>query len=162
MKKCVFAGTFDPPTIGHKNIIDTCLTLFDEVVVAIGVNTEKTPLFKLDERKELLEKLYQGEKKVRVVTYEGATVDLLERERTRFFVRGVRNTVDFEYENANFFASKKLNGDIIPVYFPAEQENLHISSSAARTCAKFNKDLDEYIPESIAGDLLEILEKKNV
>ena len=115
MKKCVFAGTFDPPTTGHKNVIDTCLEIFDEVVVGVGINTAKTPMFSADERKALLEKLYGGEKRVRVVLFVGAAVDLLESENTRFYVRGLRNTVDFEYETADHFASKKQkrSGDFI-------------------------------------------------
>lgn len=157
MKKCVFAGTFDPPTTGHKKIIDTCLQLFDEVVVAIGVNTEKTPFLDADERKELLEKLFEGEKKVKVVTYDCATVDLLERENTRYFVRGVRNTVDFEYENANFFANKKLKKDIITIYIPAEQDSLHISSTLVRNSHKFKKEFAEYIPDKILPDLIKML-----
>lgn len=162
MKKCVFSGTFDPPTRGHLQVVQKCVKIFDEVVVAVMINPEKTPFLTTEERVKLLEKLFLNYPQVKVRTFGGAAADLLKEEATPFYVRGIRNSVDFEYENANFFASKKLNGDIIPVYFPAEQENLHISSSAARTCAKFNKDLDEYIPESIAGDLLEILEKKNV
>lgn len=160
MKKCVFAGTFDPPTIGHKHIIDTCLELFDEVVVAIGVNTAKSPLLTVEERKELIEKLYECEKRVKCVTYDGATVDLLERENTRYYVRGVRNTVDFEYENANLFASKKLKKDIVTLYIPAEQENLHISSSLVRNSYRFKKEFSDYIPEKILPDLLKILNSK--
>lgn len=160
MKKCVFAGTFDPPTIGHKHIIDTCLELFDEVVVAIGVNTAKSPLLTVEERKQLIEKLYEGEKRVKCVIYDGATVDLLEMENTRYYVRGVRNTVDFEYENANLFASKKLKKDIVTLYIPAEQENLHISSSLVRNSYRFKKEFSDYIPEKILPDLLKILNSK--
>ena len=112
MKKCVFAGTFDPPTTGHKNVIDTCLEIFDEVVVGVGINTAKTPMFSADERKALLEKLYGGEKRVKVVLFVGAAVDLLESENTRFYVRGLKTTVDFEYETAVHFASKKLKKDL--------------------------------------------------
>lgn len=153
MKKCVFSGTFDPPTRGHKNIIETCLKLFDEVVVAVMVNPDKTPLFTVEERVSLLEKLFENEPRVRVRTFEGAAVDLLEEENTVFYVRGVRNTVDFEYENANYFASKKLKSDIVTVYIPAEQENLHISSSLVKNSVKFNKDYSELIPDEIKEEI---------
>ena len=162
MKKCVFAGTFDPPTTGHKNVIDTCLEIFDEVVVGVGINTAKTPMFSADERKALLEKLYGGEKRVRVVLFVGAAVDLLESENTRFYVRGLRNTVDFEYETADHFASKKLKKDLVTLYVPAEQESLHISSSLVRNSRKFKKDFLCYVPEKILSDVIRLMEEKNV
>ncbi len=162
MKKCVFAGTFDPPTTGHKNVIDTCLEIFDEVVVGVGINTAKTPMFSADERKALLEKLYGGEKRVKVVLFVGAAVDLLESENTRFYVRGLRNTVDFEYETADHFASKKLKKDLVTLYVPAEQESLHISSSLVRNSRKFKKDFLSYVPEKILSDVIRLMEEKNV
>ena len=162
MKKCVFAGTFDPPTTGHKNVTDTCLEIFDEVVVGVGINTAKTPMFSADERKALLEKLYGGEKRVRVVLFVGAAVDLLESENTRFYVRGLRNTVDFEYETADHFASKKLKKDLVTLYVPAEQESLHISSSLVRNSRKFKKDFLSYVPEKILSDVIRLMEEKNV
>ena len=162
MKKCVFAGTFDPPTCGHKKVVENCLKLFDEVVVAILINPEKQTLFTDDERERLLKKLFSNEKKVRVVSFDGAVVDLLDRENTPFYVRGVRNTIDFEYENTNFFANKKLKEDIVTIYLPAGQDNLHISSSLVRNSFKFNKDCKDYIPEEIYKDIETLLRNKNV
>lgn len=162
MKKCVFSGTFDPPTTGHKKIIDVCLKLFDEVVVAVMVNTGKTPLLSEVQRKTLLEKLYADEKRVRVEIFEGAAVDILERENTPFYVRGVRNTIDFEYENANFFANKKLKNDIITLYVPAEQQDIQISSTLVKNSVKFDKDYSFYMPEEIYADFVEMMENKNV
>lgn len=161
-RKCVFAGTFDPPTVGHENIIKNCLKMFDEVVVAVMINPDKTPYFSEEERIFLLKKLFSDEKRVKIRAFSGAAVDLLEEENTPFYVRGVRNTVDFEYENANFFANKKLKSDIITVYLPAEQQDLHISSSLVKNSIKFKKDYSEYIPEKIREELQSILEKKNV
>lgn len=162
MRKCVFAGTFDPPTSGHREVVEKCLKMFDEVVVAVMVNPEKAPYLAIEDRLFLLEKLFQGCGRVRVITFEGAAVDLLEREGTPFYVRGVRNTVDFEYENANMFASKKLKKDMITIYIPAEQESLHISSSLIRTSLKFKKSVKGLIPDEIYEDFIKITEKKNV
>lgn len=159
-KKCVFAGTFDPPTTGHKKIVDDCLEIFDEVVVAVMVNAQKSPLLTEEERASLLKKLFEN-KRVKVRIFEGAAVDILEEENTPFYVRGVRNTVDFEYENADYFASKKLKKDMIVIYIPAEQENLHISSTLVKNSIKFNKDFADYIPEEIRDDLLKILKTKD-
>ena len=162
MKKCVFAGTFDPPTNGHRRVVENCLKIFDEVVVAILVNPDKSTLFTVQERTALLKKLFAAEKRVRVISFDGAVVDLLDRENTPFYVRGVRNTVDFEYENANFFASKKLKGDLITLYFPAEQDELHISSSLVRNSFKFRKEYSEYIPGEISEDIKKLLKDKDV
>lgn len=162
MKKCVFSGTFDPPTVGHKKVIETCLSLFDEVVVAVMINTDKKPLLSTGQRKRLLEKLFAGERRIRVEIFDGAAVDLLEKENTNFYVRGVRNTVDFEYENANFFANKKLKEDIVTLYIPAEQECLHISSTLVRNSVKFKKEYGAYLPEEIRGEFFELMEEYNV
>lgn len=157
MKKCVFAGTFDPPTVGHAEVVDKCLKIFDEVVVAVMVNHEKTPLLSVEQREKLLNKLYSDEPRVKVRTFYGLAVDLLKEENTPFYVRGVRNTVDFEYENQDRFASEKLYGDMVTVYIPAKQDSLHISSSAVKTCIKFKADFDEYLPPRIRADVLRLL-----
>ena len=162
MKKCVFAGTFDPPTTGHKRIIADCLKIFDEVVVAVMVNTEKIPLFTEEERLYFLNKMYIGDDRVKVIKFGGAAVDLLETENTPFYVRGIRNTVDFEYENQNFFASKKLKSDMVEIYLPAEQNELHVSSSLVKSCIKFNKEYSDYIPAEILEDLKRILKTKEI
>ena len=162
MRKCVYAGSFDPPTSGHREIIDKCLKLFDEVVVAIMINPNKTSYLTYGEREYLLKKLYQNESRVKVVTFSGAAVDLLNKENTPFYVRGVRNTVDFEYENADMFASKKLKEDMITIYIPAEQNSLHISSTLARSSVKFKKDCSQIIPEEIYEDFLKFTENKDV
>lgn len=162
MKKCVFAGTFDPPTKGHDKIVKTCLEIFDEVVVAVLVNTSKKCFFTVDERVELLSELYSGEKRVKVIAFDGAAVDLLEKENTRFYVRGIRNTVDFDYENADYFASKKLKDDLIEIYIPAEQDELHVSSTLVRNSVRFRKEYRDYLPPEIADKVCQALEEKYV
>lgn len=161
-RKCVFAGTFDPPTTGHEKVVESCLKMFDEVVIAVMINPDKTPYFSEEERVFLLKTLFSGEKRVKIRTFSGAAVDLLAEENTPIYVRGIRNTVDLEYENANFFANKKLKGDIVTVYLPAEQQDLHISSSLVKNSIKFKKDYSEYIPEKIREAFNKILESKNV
>ena len=161
-RKCVFAGTFDPPTIGHQRVIRDCRKIFDEAVVAVMVNTDKTPLFTEEERKNLLCKLFRDDKRVKVIVFKGAVVDLLEQENTPFYVRGIRNTVDFEYENANFFANKKLKKDIVTVYLPAEQDSLHISSTLVKNSVKFKKQYADYVPDEILPDIIKLLEEKDV
>ena len=157
MKKCVFSGTFDPPTRGHKNVIETCLKIFEEVVVAVMVNPAKTPFFTTEQRLSLLGKLFKNQPRVKIRSFSGAAVDLLAEEDTVFYVRGLRNTVDFEYENADHFASKKLKNDIVTLYIPAEQDDLHISSSLVKNSVKFKKDYSNLIPEEIKEEFEKII-----
>ena len=162
MKKCVFAGTFDPPTSGHRAVVDTCLKIFDEVVVAVMVNTKKSPLLSEEQRKILLEKLFCGNPAVKVVIFEGAAVDLLKQENTVFYVRGVRSGIDFEYETADYYASKKLMPGLVELYIPAEQDKIQVSSTLVKNSIKFKKQLFDYVPEEIESDILAMLEEKNV
>jgi pantetheine-phosphate adenylyltransferase len=128
--------------------------------VAILENTGKTTFFSLEERLALLNKLYKNNKNVRVRSFDGAAVDLLEEENTPFYVRGIRNTIDFEYENQNAFANKKLKSDIITIYIPAEQSALQISSTLVRNSAHFKKEFKDYIPTEIADDIFSLFDKK--
>lgn len=159
MKKCVFAGTFDPFTLGHKDTVDKCLRLFDEVVVAVAENKQKRCLFSLSEREEMIRRVFADEPRVKTLAWGGVIVDLLLKEGTPFYVRGIRNTVDLEYENADFFASRRLNKDMIVLYLPSEQEHLHISSTLVKNCIAFGKPFAEYVPEAVFEY---ISEKKDV
>lgn len=152
-KKCVFAGTFDPPTLGHKALIEDCLKIFDEVVIALLVNPAKAPFFTIEERKEML-RLTCPDERARIVVFEGTIAELLKKEGTDVYVRGVRNTVDFEYENANYFASCKLNENLTAVYLPCRQELLHISSSMVRNSLKFGTPIDEYVTGEVKEYIL--------
>ena len=162
MKKCVFAGTFDPPTSGHKAVAEACLKIFDEVVLAVMVNTKKRPLLSEEQRKSLLEKLFKARPAVKTVIFEGAAVDLLKRENTVFYVRGVRGYADFEYETADYYASKKLMPELVEIYIPAEQDKLHVSSTLVKNSVKFKKDMFDYVPEEIRDDLSAMLEDGDV
>jgi pantetheine-phosphate adenylyltransferase len=149
MKKCVFAGSFDPPTLGHKKIVEDCLTLFDEVVVAILVNPDKAPMFPLEQREEMLGLTFGKNKRIKVVVSTGTAGDLLEKEGTDFYVRGIRNGTDFAYETSTMYATKRLYPNVKPLYIPCEQEFLHISSSVCRNLIQFNKSLDGYVTEEV-------------
>ena len=162
MKKCVFAGTFDPPTKGHEDVVKKCLRIFDEVVVAILINPQKHSLFTLEERLALLKKLFADCKNVSIRTFSGAAADLLAEENTPFYVRGVRDAIDFEYENRNHYASKRLMPSLISIYIPCEQEHMYISSTLVRNSVKFKKDFADLIPPAIYADVSAMLEAKDV
>ncbi len=162
MKKCVFAGTFDPPTVGHEDVIKKCLDIFDEVVVAILINPQKHSMFSLEQRTYLLGKLFAGQPRIKVRTFSGAAVDLLREEGTPFYVRGVRDAIDFEYENRNHYASKRLMPELITIYIPCEQAHLHVSSTLVKNSITFKKDYADLIPAAIFGDVTAMLEDKDV
>lgn len=148
-RKCIFAGTFDPPTLGHKSMIEECLKLFDEVVVAILINPDKAPYFTVEQRKDMLALDFENEPRLRILAFEGTVAELLEKENTKIYARGIRNGVDLDYENANFYASKKLDKDITAVYLPCPQELLHVSSSMVRNSLKFGTPIEEYVSERV-------------
>lgn len=160
MKKCIFAGSFDPITIGHTDMISQCLQLFDEVVVAILTNPDKKPYFSLEEREKLISLAFEGEKRVKVRSYDGLIVDLLREEGTPFYVRGIRNGVDFDYETITQHINKSLYPDIVTLYLPTTQAHLHISSSLVRNCIFFRKDVKEYVPQKTYLSIKQMIEQK--
>ena len=149
MRKCVFAGTFDPPTLGHKETIEQCLQLFDRVVVAVGVNPNKKPYFSARERKEMLRLTIGENPRVKIVEFKGTVSQLLEKENTKIYVRGIRNGTDLDYENADLYASHKLDKELLAVYLPCRQELLHVSSSIVRNSLLFKTPIDEYVTREV-------------
>ncbi|MBQ7831653.1 MAG: pantetheine-phosphate adenylyltransferase [Clostridia bacterium] len=159
-KKCIFAGTFDPPTLGHKNVIETCLKMFDEVVVAFPVNPTKEPYFSLSARKEMLTLMFPNESRIRFVETDGTIAELLETEGTEFYVRGLRNSTDFDYENANFYATKKLFPNVEAIYLPCPQELMHVSSSMVKNSLRFHTPIDEYVTPEVKNYIEENMKKQ--
>ena len=100
MRKAIFPGSFDPITLGHQDIINRALPLFDEIVIAIGINADKKYMFSLEDRKRFIEETFKNEPKISVITYEGLTIDLCKKENAEFILRGLRNPADFEFEKA--------------------------------------------------------------
>ncbi len=160
MKKCVFAGSFDPPTTGHESVVRDSLKIFDEVVVVVLENTGKHCYFSVEERIFLLKKLFEGEDRVTVKSFDGAAVDALKSENTIFYVRGIRDGIDLDYENRNLYASLALMPEMITVYLPARQRETHVSSTLVRNSIHFNKKFRDYIPEKITEDVIKLSEAK--
>ena len=140
----VFPGSFDPFTVGHKAVLDMALPLFDKVIVAIGVNPEKdTHLTTIKDRIEQIEKLYKDNGKVEVFTYSSLTAEFCESFNASFIIRGLRNTIDFEYEKQIAQTNRELTG-IETVFFMTPPEYNHISSSMVRELEKHNVDIKKY------------------
>lgn len=149
MKKCVFAGSFDPFTVGHADVVQKSLRIFDEVIIAVGRNTAKRCMFSAEERLEMVSSVYANEPRVKIVLWEGVIVDLLQREGTPFYVRGIRSGRDFEYEQFDAYASHDLDPDMLTVFLPCEQQHLHLSSSLVRNCIAFHKSFESYVPQEV-------------
>lgn len=149
MKKAVFAGTFDPFTVGHEDTVKKSLALFDEVIVAVAENKKKQTLFTARERADMISAVFEKEKRVSVVIWEGVIAELLNKEGTPFYVRGVRNITDFVYETDDFYASRDLAPGMIELYLPAEQKHTHISSSLVKNCIAFGTPFGQYVPAAV-------------
>ena len=147
MKIGVFAGSFDPITRGHEDIVLQALPLFDEIIVAIGVNIDKKYAFPLEKRVKWIENTFAEYPKVKVISYQGLTVDLCRNMNAGFIIRGLRNTADFEYESIIAEANKKLASDIETVFFLSDPNLRCISSTVVRDLVKNNADLTAFIPE---------------
>lgn len=148
MRKAIFPGSFDPITLGHYDIIKRALPLFDEIVIAIGVNAEKKYMFSLEDRKAFIENSFKNEPKVTVVTYEGLTIDLCHKLEAEFILRGLRNPADFEFEKAIAHTNRQLS-DIETVFLLTAIDTSHISSSIVRDVIRNGGDYTILVPESV-------------
>lgn len=148
MKKAVFPGSFDPITLGHYDIIKRSVSLFDEVVVAIGVNAEKKYMFPLEERKRFIEESFKDMPSVSVITYEGLTIDLCKKLKANFIVRGLRNPADFEFEKAIAHTNRKLS-KIETVFLLTAANTSYISSSIVRDVIRNGGDYSLLVPDSV-------------
>lgn len=149
MNKAVFAGSFDPFTEGHLDIVLRSAPLFEELVVLIAENTEKRYLFDLPSRKAWIEQAVSGIKGVRVETYSGLTVDFMKKIGAKYLVRGVRSPQDFDYERSVAFNNKKLYDFSETILLPCSMEYSTISSSLVRELLRFSASLKGFVPESI-------------
>ncbi len=130
-RKAIFPGSFDPITLGHYDIIKRSIPLFDEIVVAIGINAEKKYMFSLEERKAFIEKSFADEPTVSVITYEGLTIDLCKKIKANFILRGLRNPADFEFEKAIAHTNRRLS-KIETVFLLTSSNTSYISSRIVR------------------------------
>ncbi|GAL68197.1 pantetheine-phosphate adenylyltransferase [Jejuia pallidilutea] len=148
MKRAIFPGSFDPLTLGHYEIIKRGVTLFDEIIVAIGVNSSKKYMFSLEERKQFIVDAFKDEPKVKVVTYEGLTVDFCLRNNVEFILRGLRNPADFEFEKAIAHTNRDL-APIETIFLLTSAQTSYIASSIVRDVIKNNGDYTKLVPESV-------------
>ena len=148
-RTALFPGSFDPFTAGHLNILARALTMFDSVVVAIGINQDKVGFFTNPQKKDIIRQATAGMDRVSVIEYDGLTVDVCRELGIHHVVRGVRNMLDFENERAIADANRRLAPDIETIIIPTAQEFAHISSSAVRDIIRHHGDTSLFLPEGV-------------
>ncbi len=148
MRRAVFPGSFDPITNGHADIIERGLTLFDEIIIAIGVNADKKYMFSLEQRKQFIVNHFQHQKRIRVQTYQGLTIEFCQQVQADFILRGLRNPADFEFEKAIAHTNRKLS-QIETVFLLTSSGNSYISSSIVRDVIRNGGDYTVLVPESV-------------
>ncbi len=148
MKRALFPGSFDPITLGHYDIIKRGVTLFDEIIVAIGVNADKKYMFTLEERMAFIEKTFENESKVKVITYKGLTVDYCKDIGVEFILRGLRNPADFEFEKAIAHTNRDL-APIETVFLLTSADTSYIASNIVRDVIRNNGDYTKLVPNSV-------------
>jgi pantetheine-phosphate adenylyltransferase len=150
MKKiAVFPGSFDPFTIGHEGIVKRALSLFDEIIIAVGANALKKSYYSLETRKKMISKVFQSEPRVRVDHYEGLTVDYCKTNAAKYILRGLRTAADFEFERAIAQVNKAMASDIESVFLLTIPEHTHINSTIVRDIIRSGGDASRFVPATI-------------
>ncbi|MBT9190342.1 pantetheine-phosphate adenylyltransferase [Zobellia russellii] len=148
MRRAIFPGSFDPLTLGHSDIIQRGITLFDEIIIAIGVNAEKKYMFSLEERMKFIAEAFKDEPKIKVLTYEGLTVDFCKKVNADFILRGLRNPGDFEFEKAIAHTNRKLS-EIETVFLLTSSGKSYISSSIVRDVIRNGGNYTSLVPDTV-------------
>ena len=148
MRKAIFPGSFDPITLGHEDIIRRGIPLFDEIVIAIGVNADKKYMFSLEERKRFIEETFKDEPNVKVIVYEGLTIELCHKVKANFILRGLGNPADFEIEKAIAHTNRRLS-KIETVFLLTAAKTSFISSSIVRDVIRHNGDYEVLVPNAV-------------
>jgi pantetheine-phosphate adenylyltransferase len=153
MKIAVFPGSFDPITVGHIDIVERALPLFDKIIVAVGVNSQKASVFSLETRLKWLKQVFASTPKVEVGSFEGLTVHFCAQEDARFLIRGLRNASDFDYEKTISQLNTIIGDDIETVFLMSRPEYSHISSTIVREIIRGRGDVSPFVPAIIAQEI---------
>ncbi|RPD41610.1 pantetheine-phosphate adenylyltransferase [Chitinophaga barathri] len=158
---CLFPGTFDPVTLGHTDIIDRALPLFDELVIGIGVNSGKEPMFSVEQRVEWIREIYRGQPTIRVTSYEGLTVNFCKEIGAKFILRGIRYVSDFEYEKAIADINRKMDHDVETIFLTCSPEYSTIASTLVRDVIRHGGPAAQFLPEQVAESIIGAAKKKS-
>jgi len=150
---CLFPGTFDPVTLGHVDIINRALPLFDKIVVGIGINTSKAPMFSPEQRVDWIKEIYKDEERVEGAVYEGLTIDFCKKIGAHFILRGIRYVSDFEYEKTIADANRTLDRSIETVFLTGEPKYTSVASTIVRDIIRNHGDASHFLPEVVFKSL---------
>ena len=148
-RRAVFPGSFDPITTGHVDIVKRALPLFDEIIVAIGINSQKQTLFDLEQRRQWILKVFADEPRIKVDIFEGLTVHFCKKANARFLIRGLRNASDFDYEKTISQLNHIVGDQVETVFFISRPEFSHISSTIVREIIKGGGDARPFLPTGV-------------
>jgi pantetheine-phosphate adenylyltransferase len=146
---CLFPGTFDPVTLGHIDIIDRAIPLFDKIYVGIGINSAKNPMFSAEQRMEWFKEIYKNEPKVESVTYDGLTVNYCKTIGATFILRGIRYVSDFEYEKTIADANRTLDKNIETIFLTGEPKYTSVASTIVRDILRNGGNASQFLPEAV-------------
>ena len=148
MRRIVFPGSFDPITNGHDDILKRAIPLFDEILIAVGVNVDKSYMFSIKKRMEFIDSVYKNENKIKIRSYKGLTVDFCKKNNISYILRGLRNPSDFEFEKTMAHLNNSMS-QIETIFLLTSLENSFISSSLVREIIKNGGDYSPFVPKSI-------------
>ncbi|GDX42839.1 MAG: hypothetical protein RL555_460 [Bacteroidota bacterium] len=150
---CLFPGTFDPLTLGHVDIINRALPLFDKIVVGIGLNAAKGPMFTPEQRLAWIQEIYKDEPRVQGAIYDGLTVEYCKKIGSHFILRGIRYVSDFEYEKTIADANRTLDRTIETIFLTGEPKYTSVASTIVRDIIRNGGDASPFLPDVIARSI---------
>ena len=150
---CLFPGTFDPITLGHVDIINRALPLFDKIVVGVGLNAAKAPMFTAEQRLQWIREIYKDEERVEGAAYEGLTIDFCKKIGASFILRGIRYVSDFEYEKTIADANRTLDKSIETIFLTGEPKYTSVASTIVRDIIRNHGDASLFLPEVVFNSL---------
>lgn len=162
MTKAIYPGTFDPLTYGHLDLIERGSRVFDELIVAIGENPFKTPLFTVAERKQLIQKHAQHLKNVKVDAFKGMLVDYVQGQHAKIILRGIRTVSDFEEEFQRALTNRVLKNDLETVFIMTSEQYSFLNSRLIKEVASLGGDVSKFVPPEVEKQLIAKLKKKTV
>ena len=146
---CLFPGTFDPITMGHVDVIQRAVSLFDKLVIGIGINSSKQPMFTVEQRTEWIQKIFKNDPRVETVGYEGLTIDFCKQIGAQYILRGIRYISDFEYEKAISDMNHILAPDIETIFLTCSPQYSTISSTIVRDVIRYGGDVSAIVPKEV-------------
>ncbi len=153
LKKAVFPGSFDPITNGHIDIIRRALPLFDEIIIAIGINSQKKNLFTLEQRMHWIEDIFRDDLKIKIDSFEGLTLNYCHKVQAKYLIRGIRNAADFDYERTISQINYAVTKELETVFLIARPELSHVSSTIVRELIQGQGDISSFVHPTITNDL---------